>query len=182
MSATWRRRLFEILSWPSLAIGTAATTVAGATNVSVGGGEDGWNEADTIPGPALPNTLNKTATDRYAAHSSHRSHGSHGSHRSSGGGGGRITPSPVPRSPVVVPEARRNQPSTVPKPSSQDLSLMTVRVQAALMRLGFYDGDIDGLLGPKTRAALIAYQKANGIPQTGRMDIVTLSELGISIP
>ncbi len=60
--------------------------------------------------------------------------------------------------------------------------MMVVRVQAALMRLGYYDGDIDGLLGPQTRSAITAYQKAQGLRQTGRMDIGTLTKLGISIP
>ena len=49
------------------------------------------------------------------------------------------------------------------------------------MRRGFYHGDIDGLLGPMTRAALRAFQQVEGIPQTGRMDIETLTRLGISI-
>ena len=60
--------------------------------------------------------------------------------------------------------------------------MMVVRVQAALMRLGYYTGDIDGSLGPQTRVAIKAYQKAQGLSQTGRMDIQTLSRLGISIP
>ena len=50
------------------------------------------------------------------------------------------------------------------------------------MRRGLYNGDIDGLLGPKTRAALRTFQQSEGIPQTGRMDIETLTRLGISIP
>jgi His-Xaa-Ser repeat protein HxsA len=59
---------------------------------------------------------------------------------------------------------------------------MVVRVQAALMRRGYFKGDIDGVLGPKTRDAIIAYQKAQGLKQTGRMDVDTLTKLGISIP
>ena len=59
--------------------------------------------------------------------------------------------------------------------------MMVVRVQAALMRLGYFNGDIDGLLGPQTRSAIMAYQKAGGLLQTGRMDIDTLTKLGISI-
>ena len=59
---------------------------------------------------------------------------------------------------------------------------MVVRVQAALMRSGHYHGDIDGVLGESTRAALRAFQKDGGIKQTGRMDIETLTLLGIPIP
>jgi len=60
--------------------------------------------------------------------------------------------------------------------------MMVVRVQAALMRKGYYNGDIDGILGPATRAALTAYQKDEGLSDTGRMDIATLTRLGITVP
>ena len=59
---------------------------------------------------------------------------------------------------------------------------MVVRVQAALMRLGYYDGDIDGLLGPATRAGLKNFQKSQGLRQTGRIDLETLTRLGIPVP
>lgn len=42
--------------------------------------------------------------------------------------------------------------------------------QVSLFYLGFNPGPIDGILGPRTRAALIAYQKKRGIPVTGRLD------------
>ena len=51
---------------------------------------------------------------------------------------------------------------------------MVVRVQAALMRLGLYDADIDAILGPQTRAALAEYQKAKGLRRTKRLNIETL--------
>jgi len=59
---------------------------------------------------------------------------------------------------------------------------MVVRVQAALMRLKYYEGDIDGVLGPQTRSALTSYQRSKGLKETGRMDIETLTSLGISVP
>ena len=92
-----------------------------------------------------------------------------------------VEPAPVP-SVTTVPMTPEVQPSTIPKPAPQDLSMMVVRVQAALMRLGYYNGDIDGLLAEPTRSALKAYQKAQGVPQTGRIDLATLTKLGISIP
>lgn len=137
----------------------------------------------------LPNTLNATAEDQYAAHRSHSSHRSHRSHRSSSGGV-RSTPTPQPqyqpppsnRAPSVIPKTTPRIERTIPNPTPQNVSRMVIRVQAALMRRGYYNGDIDGLLGPKTRAALRAFQQTEGIPQTGRMDIKTLTRLGISIP
>ena len=77
---------------------------------------------------------------------------------------------------------QQNRITTPPAPTQQDLSMMVMRVQATLMRRGYFEGDIDGLLGPQTRAAINAYQKAQGLRQTGRMDIDTLTTLGISVP
>ena len=42
--------------------------------------------------------------------------------------------------------------------------------QAALFYLGFHPGPIDGSVGPRTRAALIAFQRKRRLPVTGRMD------------
>jgi hypothetical protein len=53
----------------------------------------------------------------------------------------------------------------------QQLPDLDVRFgQVSLFYLGFNPGPIDGILGPRTRAALIAYQKKRGIPVTGRLD------------
>ncbi|MFQ5410914.1 MAG: L,D-transpeptidase family protein [Phycisphaerae bacterium] len=55
--------------------------------------------------------------------------------------------------------------------------------QAALDRAGFSPGVIDGLVGPKTRTGLRAFQAAAGIAMTGRFDPETRAALGIdSIP
>ena len=68
------------------ATGGMTTAVVGA-NAPVGPGEGFEASGEQNRGPVLlPNTLNATAEDRYAAHRSHSSHSSHGSHRSSSGG------------------------------------------------------------------------------------------------
>lgn len=59
--------------------------------------------------------------------------------------------------------------------------MMVVRVQAALMRLGYYNGDIDGLLGPMTRDSITQFQTDRSLAKTGRMDIETLTALGIPV-
>lgn len=50
-------------------------------------------------------------------------------------------------------------------------------VQTALQQAGFYQGDIDGLLGPQTRAALAQYQAANGLETTSAIDQPTVEAL-----
>ncbi len=42
--------------------------------------------------------------------------------------------------------------------------------QAALFYLGYKPGPIDGFIGPRTRAALISFQRQRGLPVNGRMD------------
>ena len=44
------------------------------------------------------------------------------------------------------------------------------RAQVRLEELGYPPGPIDGLWGPKTRAALARFQKASGLPVTERID------------
>jgi hypothetical protein len=53
-------------------------------------------------------------------------------------------------------------------------------VQAVLQQMGYYTGDVDGLLGPMTREALTAYQTDQGLTTTAVIDEPTLDSLGMS--
>jgi len=53
-------------------------------------------------------------------------------------------------------------------------------VQAALQEQGYYQGDVDGLLGPLTRDALADYQGDHGLYETAAIDQPTLESLGMS--
>lgn len=52
-------------------------------------------------------------------------------------------------------------------------------VQASLQEMGYYTGEVDGLLGPLTREALTAYQSDNGLYVTAAIDEPTLESLGL---
>lgn len=52
-------------------------------------------------------------------------------------------------------------------------------VQLALRRSGYYDGPIDGDLGPASRAAIRDYQYDRRLPVTGRIDTYLLRSLGL---
>ena len=52
-------------------------------------------------------------------------------------------------------------------------------VQAELQQMGYYQGDVDGLLGPLTRQALTAYQADQGLATTAAIDQPTLDSLGM---
>ena len=52
--------------------------------------------------------------------------------------------------------------------------------QALLQQMGYYTGEVDGLLGPLTREALTAYQADEGLTTTAAIDEPTLVSLGLA--
>ena len=52
-------------------------------------------------------------------------------------------------------------------------------VQAELQEMGYYQGEVDGLLGPLTRQALADYQADQGLMATAVIDEPTLDSLGM---
>ena len=57
---------------------------------------------------------------------------------------------------------------------------VTVDVQQQLARAGYYDGPVDGVLGPMTREAIAAFQADNGLAVTSAIDEPTLVTLGVA--
>ena len=55
-------------------------------------------------------------------------------------------------------------------PANANAASVTARVQSDLSDLGFYVGQYNGVMGPGTVAAIIAYQRAYGLPVTGAID------------
>ena len=53
-------------------------------------------------------------------------------------------------------------------------------VQALLQQMGYYKGEVDGLVGPLTREALAAYQADQGLTTTAAIDEPTLDSLGLA--
>ena len=81
--------------------------------------------------------------------------------------------------PEVQPETTtirivRTEPTPAPVKSDPAVE----EVQATLKQLNFYAGEIDGLVGPATRAAIEAYQAKMGMTVTGKVDDLLLDQLG----
>jgi SH3 domain-containing YSC84-like protein 1 len=74
-------------------------------------------------------------------------------------------------------EARASAPENVAGHNPENAENKTL--QEALKAKGFYDGGVDGIVGPKTREALRDYQKSEGLPVTGRLDAATAEKLGV---
>jgi hypothetical protein len=61
----------------------------------------------------------------------------------------------------------------------QDLAM---KVQWALSRQGYYHGPINGVIGPDGVGAIRAFQEAQGLPATGRIDPNVLRALKLPVP
>lgn len=69
-------------------------------------------------------------------------------------------------------------PSPVPQRTSLQLdSNQLQNLQAKLSRLGFYLGEVDGIYGPQTEAAINSFQNVYALPVTGVTDGRTLATL-----
>ena len=53
-------------------------------------------------------------------------------------------------------------------------------VQATLQQQGYYQGEVDGLIGPLTRGAIADYQRDHGLYVTSAIDRPTLESLGMA--
>jgi peptidoglycan hydrolase-like protein with peptidoglycan-binding domain len=51
-------------------------------------------------------------------------------------------------------------------------------MQRRLTAAGFDTGGTDGVVGPKTREAIAAWQTASGLPPTGEPSLAVLAALG----
>ena len=67
------------------------------------------------------------------------------------------------------------RPGTLPQPAPRYVR----EAQRALRELGYEPGPADGVIGPRTREALVRYQRAEKIAVTGRLDPETMVRLDI---
>jgi peptidoglycan hydrolase-like protein with peptidoglycan-binding domain len=56
------------------------------------------------------------------------------------------------------------------------------RIQSALKQAGFYDGNIDGKVGPRTKEAIRTFQQANGLKVDGKVGPQTWTQLSRYVP
>ena len=89
--------------------------------------------------------------------------------------GGPVPPAgAVQPSPELTAMFARTPYEFAPPPVQSDILR---RAQAALLRDGFYDGQADGVPGPRTSEALANLQQVSHIRASGRLDVQTLAIL-----
>ncbi|RJF89346.1 His-Xaa-Ser repeat protein HxsA [Oleomonas cavernae] len=196
----WLQYLKRIINWtvPTATLASSIWTPAAAVGtIAVPTLEDNRDRRDPLS-LTVPHRVD--GPELYARHSSHRSHRSHSSHSShsshySSSGGGYYTPSPLPPPtysppppPTYSPPTSKGTPTpltptprdTTPRAGQVDATIMTMRVQVELTRLGYYFGKIDGIVGTELRISLRNFQRHEGLAVSGAIDNATLSRLGLS--
>jgi lipoprotein-anchoring transpeptidase ErfK/SrfK len=106
-----------------------------------------------------------------------------------------VAPAPVTvanSAPMVIVAPATNLPEVAPQPATFSLPpgingyprvpRDTLELQIALARRVYSSGSIDGVMGPQTRAALMAFQRANQLPPTGELDVATRYVLVLDAP
>jgi Putative peptidoglycan binding domain len=90
---------------------------------------------------------------------------------------GRLIPKGAhPRGPEGI---RPSGPDTFEATPSQAMPRETLvrDAQVALRDAGYEPGRIDGVMGPRTQAAIREFQQSRGLPQTGTLDATTQQQL-----
>lgn len=90
-----------------------------------------------------------------------------------------LTPTPLPQMPDSVWAEVVNPAGPTPEPplSSGSRGEKVEELQKRLQALGYYDGEIDGQFGPGTKAAVVNFQKNNGLDTDGLAGAETLNLL-----
>jgi peptidoglycan hydrolase-like protein with peptidoglycan-binding domain len=91
-------------------------------------------------------------------------------------------PQAVPAEAETTINIERPSQTVVSAPAQAPVPIDPVlqQVQGALKALGFYSGNVDGLTGPATQAAISAYQRKVGLDVSGNVDAALLRQLGLA--
>ena len=95
------------------------------------------------------------------------------------------TSTPAPAASTSVPAANPAQPTSPaqnvnpaqPTTPAVTPSASVKKLQQELGQLNYYEGPVDGLMGPQTVAAISDLQRQAGLPQTGTMNAATQKAL-----
>lgn len=96
------------------------------------------------------------------------------------------TSTPAPATSTSAPAANPAQPTTPAQtvnpaqPATPPVtpSASVKQLQQELGQLNYYEGSVDGVMGPQTTAAIQDLQRQAGLPQTGTMNAATQKALG----
>lgn len=195
------------VSW-SVGPSHGAAPADGQIDRSIGAGRTHGIEPLTFQTPLRIDGPDQMA--RHGSHRSHSSHSSHRSHVSgyggytttpappsappytapppypatpgspTGGGTGQPQQFTAPGGTNTAPGAPKGAPGAGGGTATQQGLIVAMRAQVELKRLGYYNGTIDGIVGPGTMNAIRRFQIAQGLGPSAVLDNATLARLGIS--
>src|SRR5580698_959429 len=89
------------------------------------------------------------------------------------------TPAPAanPAQPTSPAQTVNPAQPTTPASPAVTPSASVKKLQQELGQLNYYEGPVDGLMGPQTTAAITDLQRQAGLPQTGTMNAATQKAL-----
>lgn len=83
----------------------------------------------------------------------------------------------------IIRQAEGKSLSTLPRPAAGPENVaLAVAVQQALIRRGLYNGAADGVIGPRTTAAILFFEQTEGLPETGAVTEDLLKRLAEGAP
>lgn len=82
-----------------------------------------------------------------------------------------------PASASVAPATASASKEVMPLPPQGPYKPTGIEIQTALKQAGFYAGNIDNKIGPKTKQAIEDFQKANGLKVDGKVGTKTWEAL-----
>ncbi len=87
-----------------------------------------------------------------------------------------LAPATEQQEPIIIVPSEITSPSPALSEAEQQL-LRNKKIQEALKISGYYDGEIDGKVGPKTKKAIREFQTAKGLASDGVVGPKTWAEL-----
>ena len=83
----------------------------------------------------------------------------------------------APEAKILTNSAVTPDKGALPLPPQGPYKPTNIEIQTALKNAGFYAGNIDGKIGPKSKQAIEDFQKANGLKADGKVGAKTWEAL-----
>ena len=157
--------------------GLFSVVILAGVSSALCGGSFAWSQ--TTPAPGKNQTQTKASAGERSGEEKMEARGAQESGRMETKKGegemearGAQKPGPMQKEGAASPGAKESQSE---RWAAQDVK----KAQEALKNKGHDPGSMDGIMGPQTRQAIKAFQSANGLKATGRLDNETAQKLGV---
>jgi peptidoglycan hydrolase-like protein with peptidoglycan-binding domain len=84
----------------------------------------------------------------------------------------------TPETKIFTTSTATQTKAVLPLPPQGPYKPTGIEIQTALKNAGFYTGNIDGKIGPKSKKAIEDFQSANGLKVDGKIGLKTWEALG----